>query len=156
MTKRLRSGRRSTPQEVEVNVLPVMNLFLVLIPFLLLTAVFAQTAIFELSLPSESEPSATSTEDKAKALPVAIALTNEAFTVVIDGKLAERLPHLSSSEYDYAALTTALIKVKAEYPDSRRVVLIPDDEVFYEQIVEVMGRCTRSGFSDVAFSGGIQ
>lgn len=150
---RQRLRNRLSSQSPEVNVLPVMNLFLVLIPFLLLTAVFARTAIFELSLPTESETSITSPPIESVA--TALALTNEGIGIVVDGRLETKIP-LVNETYDYGSLTVALVELKKQYPQIHQMVLIAEDDVIYEQIVEVMGRCTQSGFSEISFSGGVQ
>ncbi len=40
--------------------------------------------------------------------------------------------------YDHVALRKALINIKAEYPDERRIILSAGEEVDYEALVEVM------------------
>jgi len=65
------SGRiRSKEQLQEMNILPIMNVFMILVPFLLLTAAFVQLTIVETSLPargkSVSSPDAEVPKDKPK------------------------------------------------------------------------------------------
>jgi len=152
---RRRSRHRKRAHEAEVNVLPVMNLFLVLIPFLLLTAVFAQTAIFEFSLPAEGEPAEPSSEEEPEIVAFAVGISRDGLNLVLDGVLVEQIPRRAGQAYDFSRLTTRLVQIKRDHPQIQTVVLIPADDVLYEDIVEVMSRCNRSGFTEIAFSGGL-
>ncbi|MEM7805474.1 MAG: biopolymer transporter ExbD, partial [Pseudomonadota bacterium] len=50
---RRRGGRRSL-EATELNITAFMNLMVILVPFLLITAVFSRLAILELNLPGAS------------------------------------------------------------------------------------------------------
>ena len=58
---RRRGGRRSL-EATELNITAFMNMMVILVPFLLITAVFSQTAILELNLPGASSEPAESPE----------------------------------------------------------------------------------------------
>ena len=47
--------RENRYEENELNITPVMNIFLILVPFLLLTAVFLKLSILEFSLPNSTQ-----------------------------------------------------------------------------------------------------
>ena len=56
MIRRRRGGRRDQ-ETAELNITAFMNLMVILVPFLLITAVFSRLAILELNLPgSSTEP----------------------------------------------------------------------------------------------------
>ena len=61
-----RSRRRTSRRETntELNITAFMNLMVVLIPFLLLTAVFSQVSILELDLPGSASESEQEIEDE--------------------------------------------------------------------------------------------
>ena len=61
-------GKDKRQQEVDVNIIPVMNIFLLLIPFLLLTAAFVQLAVVELSLPSLNKEQGQQTQERPQKL----------------------------------------------------------------------------------------
>ena len=57
MIRRRRGGRRHNDDTAELNITAFMNLMVILVPFLLITAVFSRLAILELNLPgSSTEP----------------------------------------------------------------------------------------------------
>jgi biopolymer transport protein ExbD len=54
---RSRRGSRRNVDTAELNITAFMNLMVILVPFLLITAVFSRLAILELNLPgSSTEP----------------------------------------------------------------------------------------------------
>ena len=58
MSRRPTARRRLSSLSPDLDLIPVMNLFMVLIPFLLLTAVFAKTVAIDIYLPQISEEGA--------------------------------------------------------------------------------------------------
>ena len=57
MIRSRRGGRRHNVETAELNITAFMNLMVILVPFLLITAVFSRLTILELNLPgSSSEP----------------------------------------------------------------------------------------------------
>ena len=67
--KRVRRARRSTP---ELDVTAFLNLMVVLIPFLLLSAAFSQFSILELNLPSDSKSQASKDQKKVRNFEVIV------------------------------------------------------------------------------------
>ena len=60
MIRSRRGGRHHRNDTAELNITAFMNLMVILVPFLLITAVFSRLAILELNLPgSSSEPVAS-------------------------------------------------------------------------------------------------
>jgi len=58
----LRKRGNRHKETVELNITAFMNLMVVLVPFLLITAVFSQVAILDLSLPTDGQPPAEPVE----------------------------------------------------------------------------------------------
>ena len=50
-------------EELELNITTFLNLMVVLVPFLLITAVFSRMAVIELNLPSSTSTEAASTSE---------------------------------------------------------------------------------------------
>ncbi|WP_455199249.1 ExbD/TolR family protein, partial [Kaarinaea lacus] len=59
--KRVRRAHRETP---ELNITAFMNLMVVLVPFLLISAVFSQMTILDLNLPSDNQPNQNKNQKK--------------------------------------------------------------------------------------------
>jgi biopolymer transport protein ExbD len=75
--------RRSKSQEdIELNLLPFMNLMTLLIPFLLASAQFVTLAVIDSSLPAIGAPKTTTEQkDDKPPLNLTVGITGEGFTV---------------------------------------------------------------------------
>ncbi len=133
------------------NLVPIMNLVTILIPFLLLTVTFVHLAVVDSSLPAISpirpvgEP----------GLGLTVAITDRGF--VVAGRTAvlgeegtpiesvddagQRSPTLARNQdgsYPFDELVQLMVRIKAAHPDEQNVILMPEDEVSYDVIVSTM------------------
>lgn len=132
---RRRLGRNRQATEPEINITAFMNLMVVLVPFLLVMAVFSRITILELDLP-EQGPGAAAAEPAALQLEV---LVREDGLVVSD-RVSGRSQRLGMIEdgYDLAGLSAQLQSLKAEHPEALEATLLLEPEIAYEHLVQVM------------------
>jgi biopolymer transport protein ExbD len=137
---------------IDLDVTPVMNLFMVLIPFLVSMAVFTHIAAIDFSLP----PAQTEGTDDVdtKELDISIVVTNNGFRVVGTGKKLDLVPRVKG-RYQFEQLRVLLKAIKFEYPSQKSVVLVLDSDVLYDDIVKFMDICRESQFPDIGLSGEI-
>ena len=74
--------RRSHDTEVELNITAFLNLMVVLIPFLLINAVFAQVSILQLDLPAVNDSSTPSEDDEKDKLVLEVLIYGDRYEVV--------------------------------------------------------------------------
>ncbi len=129
----------------EVNLIPVMNLFVVLIPFLLMSAAFYHVGIIPASVPSQTSGSSDIAAAKDQVT-VNLVLDAEgirisASSAVLDqdtlDELSLEIPR-NDKGYDLDQLARALLAIKLEYPASDTLILLPTPEVAYQDIVRVL------------------
>jgi biopolymer transport protein ExbD len=147
--RRSRSKRQATEDDLEL--LPLMNLFVVLIPMLLLSAVFIELAVIKMNLPSDE---ATPPKSEAEKLGLSIAITDEQF--VVKGR---RLPTTSidrATEDAEERLRGTLAGLTEQYPEEHAVVILSQAETRYDDIVSVMDVSRETGFGNISLSGGSQ
>ncbi|MEM6810470.1 MAG: biopolymer transporter ExbD, partial [Pseudomonadota bacterium] len=110
---RRRGGRRSL-EATELNITAFMNLMVILVPFLLITAVFSRLAILELNLPgASSEPA----ENPAETMQLEITVRAARIEVGDrNGGLLSRIDNVDG-EYDLDRLAEKLREVKKINPD---------------------------------------
>ena len=136
--KHRRAARRKK-EVAELNITTFMNLMVILVPFLLITAVFSRLAIVELDLPlAESNSSA---EQPEFSLEVIVRQDSIEVGDRNRGSL-ELLPKIEG-EYDYSGLTDYLKRVKVTFPDKLDVALLLGPDVEYDVLVQVID-ATRS------------
>lgn len=135
MAYRPSKRRHLKPSSDELNLTPIMNVFMIIIPFLLLTAVFAKTAIIDIYLPHEAgNSSATDTPSEPQVLTVSV--TDSGFEVGGIGN-GTAIPKVSD-RYDFKQLSEELAKIKERYPDKEDIVLLIQQNLPYDTIVKVM------------------
>jgi biopolymer transport protein ExbD len=128
--------RRLHKKPAELEVTAFINLIVVLVPFLLSTAVFTRLSVLELSLPAAAAPGPEVL--KAETLQLEIVIRPDALEVGDKiGGLIQRIPD-GAKGHDVAALGTLLQQVKAKFPDEKRASVLAEVDTPYEQIVRVM------------------
>ena len=143
-------GKRGEQAE-ELDLVPIMNLVTILIPFLLMASSFVSLAAIDSTLPAIGSPPEPTTEDEDPPLSLSIAITDQGFRVSgsdekLKGEGEEKGAPIPCSEancpstesYDTKELTRLLIDLKDRWADESNVILVPESQVPYEVIVLTM------------------
>lgn len=135
MAVRKRPIRRKHPA-AELNITAFMNLMVVLVPFLLMTAVFSQITILDLNLP----PPGSNTADDPKNAPYELRVTIRKDALILSdnkGGLIKRIAK-SSNGHNFALLRETLKQVKARFPDKKNITILSEPETPYDHLIQVM------------------
>jgi|Deesub1362B_J571_1020462.scaffolds.fasta_scaffold11992_3 biopolymer transport protein ExbD len=152
MNLRKAVGRSRRNLDAEVNIIPVMNIFVILIPFLLLTATFVRIAIIDLALPSLEKGTQLSEEELKNLTLLVVSIKPEGFEVKTSEKTYPIIP-VRNGQYDYSALQRRLKEVKKKYPELEDVVISPASAIQYKIIIKVLDYCREAGFPNFSISG---
>ncbi len=155
-TRRAQKSVSRNLEGVELDLTPIMNLFMVLIPFLVTMAVFTHIAVININLPPASEASQAeaSAPKEEKQIDISIVITDKGFRIAGTGKKLDMVPKTQGS-YNYTRLRTLLKAVKFQYPSQKSVVLVIESNILYNDIVKFMDVCRESQLPDIGLSGGI-
>jgi len=146
-------GRERRIKDVDVNIIPVMNIFLLLIPFLLLTAAFVRLAIVELSLPSINKKSSEKVQKTPKNLVlVLLSVKEKGFQLKSPGFKFQPVNKINN-KYNYKKIVDQLRQIKSKHPQAEDIFIAPEAKVKYDIIIKVMDRCREIGFPNVSLSG---
>jgi biopolymer transport protein ExbD len=132
----MRKLERQHRKPAELLLVPMIDIFTVLVTFLLMTAVFSRTVVMELKLPSLS----TVPMDLPPGLVLEIVLRKSGL-VVQDRKSGplKSFPGLTgTAHYDLAGLSGFLQEVKAKFPNMTEATLLMEPDVPYDDLVQVM------------------
>jgi biopolymer transport protein ExbD len=152
--KRVSKGAGRGFDETDLDITPMMNFFMILIPFLVSMAIFTQIAVVEFSLPPSTVPGETGEDNEAKELDISIVVTQTGFQIVGTGRKLDMLPKVQG-DYQYTQLRTLLKAIKFQYPSQKSVVLVFEGDVLYDDIIKFMDICRESQFPDIGLSGDI-
>ena len=133
----LRGRGQRHKEVVELNITAFMNLMVVLVPFLLITAVFSQVAVLDLNLPSDGEPPA---EPEAPEFHLEITVREDRIDVGDRGTGLLAIIENSREGYDLEELGGYLERVKQRFPDKADATLLLEPDVSYQTLVSVMDR----------------
>jgi biopolymer transport protein ExbD len=134
---RSRRGGRRIIEAAELNITAFMNLMVILVPFLLITAVFSRLAILELNLPASSNEPADPQE-----LTFQLEIIVRADKIEVGDRNVGALgiyPNTADG-YDYESLTTKLTEIKDSYPEKTDAAILLESEIAYDTLVQVMDR----------------
>jgi biopolymer transport protein ExbD len=135
----MRSRKRTGNEEVELNITAFLNLMVVLIPFLLLNAVFAQVSILQLNLPSSEEaPPSDPEENNKPVLEVLIYQDRYEIGERKSGKIVAMVPVAADGKHDREKLRSYLAEIKADFPEVNNITLLCEDDTDYELMVYTM------------------
>ncbi len=146
---RRRRKRFNEHVEQDLEILPLMNLFVVLIPMLLLSAVFLEITVIRMNLPSDDDSTDPS---KREALALSVSILPEQW--VVKGRALETLTIDRADVDAEASLGAALASIAVNHPDDHDVVIRSQDTTAYEAIVAVMDASREAGLENISLAGG--
>ena len=165
-------GRKGGDLDVEIDMVPIMNMFLVLIPFLLASSSFLNLKAINTSVPVMAETSSSPAQDDKKSdIKITATVKLEVNAIRLEATSSElpeaKLKALDATvkkdkkgEYRFSELAAALAKIKQGYPKSDTLILVPSDVILYDSIVKTMDVArTLNGeklFPNVVISGQVQ
>ena len=143
-------GKRSL--DVEINLIPMIDLLMVMICFLLITAVWTQLARLNATqqTPGQNAPMDRPPEEKIRLV---LQINDTGFTLA--SSAGERTPiPKKGSEYDYDKLRDELQSVHQGDPNRRDLIVSPEDGVQYQNIVKAMDTALGENYPDISVSDG--
>ena len=134
-----RSRARKHPS-VELNITAFMNLMVVLVPFLLMTAVFTHLTIIELNLPA-ADSNKSKNEDPPK-FTLRVTIRKDAILLSDNrGGLIKKITSTDSG-YNYSLLSKYLKQIKANLQaansDTNSITILSEPNTSYDTLVQVM------------------
>jgi len=145
----LRRNRKTNMEDTDLDMVPIMNMFLVLIPFLLMSASFFHLKAINTSVPVLAEPGQDPLTDKKQAIKLTViveikekeiyvsALSGEAEEETLKG-LEQTIVRMDEHERTMAALADCLKNMKSKFPASDTVIIIPEENVVFDTIIQTM------------------
>jgi biopolymer transport protein ExbD len=132
--------RRLKKTAAHLEVTAFINLIVVLVPFLLSTAVFTRLSVVELKLPEASSAIETL---KVNQLKLEVIIRPDAIDVGDRlGGLIQRIPHpvtgTGGGSVDTAALSTLIVSIKQRFPLETAATILAQQDTPYDQLIQVM------------------
>lgn len=125
--------KRRTKDEHELDVTTFLNLMVVLVPFLLITAVFSRLSIVELNLPS----AAGGASSEADTFRVEVIVRDQGIEISNGTAIIASMPKVDG-EYDLETLSDFIIALKQDYPGHDAASVLVEAHIPYDYLIQVM------------------
>ena len=136
------SRKHKLASDKELQIISFLNMMVILIPFLLMTTVFAKMAVIELTPPPVSTQKSAQqpheTRDQTAGLRLTIALLDDEINVLNGETTLGVFKKNTGGTYDLAGLPALLSKLKQQYPNEKDAVILSRPNIPYMIIVEII------------------
>jgi biopolymer transport protein ExbD len=134
MARNSRHHHRRDNQPGELDITTFLNLMVVLIPFLLVSAVFSRISIQELNLPTEAAGGA-----KLERPQISIeVIVRKGLIQLSDGDKITATIRNVTDDYNIKELSQQLKDLKNKNPDVKEATLLVEPEIDYETLIHIM------------------
>jgi biopolymer transport protein ExbD len=135
-------------EQLELNITTFLNLMVVLVPFLLITAVFSRMAVVELNLPSSTSgpPSEIGFRPEVIVRELGLEITN-------GRQIIAAIPKVDG-EYDLATLAQYIQSLKGDYSDVDSASVLVEPQIPYDYLIQVMDVVRSVDVADPAAENG--
>ncbi len=136
------SRKHRLVSDKELQIITFLNLMVILIPFLLMTSVFAKMAVIELTpapIPSQ-QPAQPPPEkkDQTSGFRLTIAILDDEINVLNGETTLGVFRKNTGGAYDLAGLPTLLSQLKRQHPRENDAVILSRPNIPYMTIVDVI------------------
>jgi biopolymer transport protein ExbD len=154
-SRRDRTKRWRQAIAAELNLLPLMNVFIVLIPLLLLSAVFVEVTVIRMD-GANGDAAAAEAPDP---LDLEVRIAGTEYVVAARGEALRTAPRpggdatAAPDPAAIAALGASIAEVVAMYPPDPNVKIVAAETTRYEELVAVMDVARAQGLTNAALAG---
>lgn len=132
-----RRSHRHKEAEKELDITPLMNLVVTLIPFLLVSAVFTQIGVHNLNMPALSNAPAAEEQPKKPVVLEVVLYKNRMDLLDRQTGPLKSYPSIDG-KYDYEGLVATLKAVKMRFPEVSDITILMEKDTQYDHLIHTM------------------
>ncbi len=133
MARKHHYKRRTKKDAYEIDVTTFLNLMVVLVPFLLITAVFSRLTIVELNLPS----AAGGPSPQQDGFRVEVVVREPGIEITNGRDVIASIPK-KDGEFDLETLSDFMVELKQAYPEQDAASVLMEAQIPYDYLIQVM------------------
>lgn len=139
--------RRHLQETVELNITAFLNLMVILVPFLLITAVFSRMTVLELNFPRLDAQNDAQEEIQ---LSLQLVVRADSFEVQDANLGVIRRIEREGEEDNWKVFTNVLLEIKTRFPEEQDITLLLEPGTSYKTMIEVMDHVRTADIVEVA------
>ncbi len=124
-------------EAVELNITAFMNLMVILVPFLLITAVFSRLTVVELNLPALD----AAVEEAQEQIKLQLQLVVHPDQYIIQDAnigVIKTLKREQDGATDWKVFGNTLLEIKRRFPEENSIALLFEKSIQYKTLIKVM------------------
>jgi biopolymer transport protein ExbD len=125
--------RRRSKEAADLDMTTFLNLMVVLVPFLLITAVFSRITIVELSLPT----SVGGVAPREASFRLEVIVRDQGLEIANGRAVIATLPKVEG-EYDLEKLSQLVQSLKRDHPQKEDASVLLEPDIEYDHLIQVM------------------
>jgi biopolymer transport protein ExbD len=125
--------KRGRGEAAALDVTTFLNLMVVLVPFLLIGAVFSRVTIMELSVPTSAGGSVLNRPNFA----IEVIVRKEGLELANGLSVEAAIPKIDD-KYDTELLSKMLLRLKERYPEKQDATVLMEPEIEYDHLIQIM------------------
>lgn len=137
--------RRISKEAPNLDITTFMNLMVVLVPFLLISAVFSRVTILELSVPTTAGGSQLVQPNFA----IEVIVRKAGLELANGNSVVAAMPK-KDGEYDLEQLKEMLLRLKSSYPEKTDATVLMEPDIEYDYLILVMDTLREAEIIDEA------
>ena len=123
---------RRMKKPAELLLVPMIDIFTVLVTFLLMTAVFSRITILQLDLPSSAAG-----PDSAPKFRLEVIVRQDGLELTNGTESLAQIPKVAG-QYDLKTLSRQALELKHEHPDADDASVLSEPRIPYDDVIQVM------------------
>lgn len=136
-------GHKHIREAEELNITAFMNLMVILVPFLLITAVFSRMTVLDLNLPDANAANSQETI----TLSLELVVREKSFDIQ-DSKLGliKRIER-GQDKASWNHFRDILVEIKRRFPEERSITLLLEPSIDYKTLIKTMDTVSTADIS---------
>jgi len=133
----------------DVDVTPMMNVLMILLPVLISMAVFTKVAMIQFSVPPNVGTQLNNDSGKPK-LKMTVIIAKDFYAITYGEQMLDSIESDTNAEY---ILSNRIARHKSSFDIQDEAVVAVRDNVDFQRMVRVMDICRENGFEKIGVSG---
>ena len=154
MASRRKKRRQRLLESTELELMPMLNVFISIIPLLLLGAAFVPVSVIKTTLPSDAAAAAAVPSDAP--VEVLLFVRPGHYVIQVNGAVSQTISRGAATAADSASvrdmLLTSLQQIAAAHTGPRDVRIVAEPSTHYEDIIDAMDITRAAGLPEAALS----
>ena len=121
-------------KEEDIDVTPLLNVMVVLVAFLIFSAVFSRISIQEIVLPTQGDGKAG---PDTPQINIEVIVRKDGLEIGDGKNVTARIPNVGM-QYDTQRLSEHMLQFKQRYNDKQDVIILLEPDIEYETMIHVM------------------